>query len=531
MSGNIQLTGSIPGLINENTPLWDWSGQLRLTTNPSQIRYVEVAGRGENYFDATLNRSTGMIEIRPLAQLDYEWFIANGQSTNITFTIRFYMADGTIATSSATYSVTVLNIDDTPPQSLSFASGGIVAAGAQGALIGRLAVTDPDTTSGFTFTIREDEQWMFEVVNGDLRLRSGVSLALADGPYRPLVITVSDGHQSQAFTIMIGVTVPAIGNGQVVDLLETHEKGSGFQWASQKNLISLNMSYDIASLRDFGSLIHIIMRDGSAITIEQPDVIDLLDGYITFSGSSWAARVWTIYESILNREARHGEMYSAVNFLAGGGASETLVAQLFNSAEFRNSYGQLSNAGFVERLYLNIVGWVDNNGVNWHGGRLDQGRSRESVAMDLINWRMNTLNHDDARAGNGGFFVPRSWAMNIDSISPLGMGVDAATFAHWWASQIISGRVDVFSLGEEFDRVQGLLPRIEGLSNRSAIERFFTEMTGAPPESTWAASLAQLIEKNGQTATEYLRDILREVDLQEAYQNQSPQGIAFQAGW
>lgn len=531
MSGSIQLTGSIPHLITENTALWDWSGQLRLTTNPAQIRYVEVFGRGENYFDATLNRGTGMIEIRPIAQLDFEWFVANGESTTLTFTIRFFMEDGTIATSSGTYSVSVLNIDDAPPQSLGFSSGGMVAAGAKGVLIGRLSVSDPDTASGFTYTIREDDQWMFEIVNGDLRLRSGISLALADGPFRPLVITVSDGTQSQAFTIMIGVTVPAIGNGQAVDILETHEKGSGFEWATHKNLISLNMSYDIASLRDFGSLIHIIMRDGSAITIEQPDVIDLMDGYITFSGSSWAARVWSIYESVLNREPRHGEMYAGVNFLATGGASQALVGQLVNGEEFRNAYGQLSNAAFVERLYLNIVGWVDNGGVNWHSSRLDQGRSRESIAMDLVNWRMNTLNHDDARAENGGFFVPRGWAMNIDAVSPRGMGVDAGTFAHWWASQIISGRMSLFSIGEEFERVQGLLPRLDGLANRSAIERFFSEMTGAPPGSNWTTSLTQLLEKNGQTATEYLQALLRETDLQEAYENLAPQGTAFQAGW
>lgn len=120
----ILVTGSIPGLINENTPLWEWMGQLRLTVDPGLIRYVDITGMGGNFFDATLNRSTGMIAITPIAVLDYEWLVANRISPVLDLTLRFFMMDGTIETSSSSYSVQVLDLDDTPPQSLTFSSGG-----------------------------------------------------------------------------------------------------------------------------------------------------------------------------------------------------------------------------------------------------------------------------------------------------------------------------------------------------------------------------------------------------------------------
>ena len=72
MSGII-LTGSLPGVINENTPPWDWTGQLRLSINPGLIRFVDLLGIGSNFFDVSLNRGTGILTITPLARADHEW--------------------------------------------------------------------------------------------------------------------------------------------------------------------------------------------------------------------------------------------------------------------------------------------------------------------------------------------------------------------------------------------------------------------------------------------------------------------------
>ncbi|MEI6162535.1 MAG: DUF4214 domain-containing protein [Roseococcus sp.] len=523
------LSGSLPARINENTPLWDWTGQLRLSINPALIRFVDVLGFGSNFFDVSLNRSTGVLTITPIAMADFEWFVANNISTTISFSLQFYMADGSVQVSEGTYSVTLLNIDDTPPQALAFATGGMVAAGAAGANIGRLLVTDPDTSSGFAFTIREDDQWIFEVVGDMLKLRSGVSIPLADGPERDVVITVSDGRQSAALTISIGVTALGINNGGTVDLLESHESANGFRWAGPSNLFSMRMSYEISSIRDYGSIIHIQLRDGSSVTVEQPAVIDLLDGYITFSGDSLAGRVWTIYETVFNRDPRHGEMASGVARLAAGTTSETLIGELLSSAEFASRYGQLSNTGFAEQMFRNSVGWTSASGVAHHSGNLDRGTSRASVVHDFVIWRLDSLNHADIRAANGGFFVPRAWVDALQTQAPGSM--EPVNIAHWWASRIIAGEVSLPSLPEGFMQAQGILPRLDGLENASRLERLFTNSPDAPAESSWASNFSEALQKTGMTSAAYLQEMVKGFELAEAYANLLPQGVTFQAGW
>ncbi len=527
MSG-VAVTGSLPPSINENTPLWDWTGQLRISMNPALIRFVEVTGLGSNFFDVSMNRSTGVLTITPLARVDFEWFVANSLVPNIAFALQFFMMDGTILQSLTNWSVTALNLDDTPPQALSFASGGLVAAGAAGVNIGRLRVTDPDTTTGFTFTIREDDQWLFEVVGDMLRLRSGVSIPLADGPEREVVITVSDGLQSAALTLSIGVTALGINSGGTVDLLESHESAHGFRWAGPGNLFSMRMSHEISSIRDYGSLIHIQLRDGGGVTFEQPTVIDLMDGYITFAGNGLAGRVWAIYETVLNRDPRHGEMAAGVARLAAGTTTQGLAGDLLASAEFASRFGDRNNTRFAELMYTNSVGWTDAGGITFHSGRLDQGQSRAALVENFVTWRIDALGHARQRAENGGIFVPRDWVEQVDNLSPRQL--DAATFGFWWAEQIIAGQTLHMEMMNVFAPVQGLLPELR--LGTSVLERLFTAATpGAPGESRWAESFADALLKRGVSPVAYLQDFVRGLDLDETQAHMLPQGITFQAGW
>jgi hypothetical protein len=527
MSG-IALIGSLPGQIREDTPLWDWIGQLRLNINPALIRFVDLTGIGSNFFDVSLNRWTGVLTVAPIAMADHEWFVANNVSTSISFRLQFYMEDGTVQQSQASYSVTLLNVDDTPPQGLSFATGGMVAAGSAGATIGRLLVSDPDTATGFTFTIREDDQWIFEVVGDTLRLRSGVSIPLADGPEREVVITVSDGLQAAALKVSIGIAAAGINNGGTVDLLESHESAHGFSWAGTGNLFSMRMSHDIASIRDFGSLIHIQLRDGGSVTIEQPAVIDLLDGYISFSGDGLAARVWTIYETLLNREPRHGEMLAGVQRLAGGASNQTLIGEVMDTAEFTDGFGQLGNLAFANQLYLNAVGWTSSSGAAFHAGNMDRGTSRAQVASDFVTWRLDTLNHADTRAANGGFFVPRPWLERLDAVGEP-KELDPTSLALWLAEEVIGGRIDFGSVSVMINAVHGILPELR--TGQSRLEALIRDMTGAPAESNWATAFAEALLKRGSNSTFYLQDLVRGLDLDETQAHLLPQGVTFQAGW
>ena len=524
----VQVSGTLPSEIVENTPLGEWTGQLRIHLNPGLIRFVDIIGFGGSFFDAWMNPRTGSITITPIAMADFEWFVGQGVAPSISFSLRFYMQDGSVADSATTYTVKVRDVDDTPPQALAFASGGTVAAGQQGASIGRLAASDPDTKAGITYTIREDDQWMLEVVDDVLQLRPGVSIPLAEGPQRPVVITASDGKQSAAFTLNIGITALGLNEGRVVDLLEAHETSHGFRWAGAGNVFTTRMSTEVASVQDLGGLIQIMMRDGGSVLMEQPKVIDLLDGYITFAADGLAARVWAIYETVFNRDPRHGEMAAGVARLAAGTSQEVLIGGLLASPEFARP-GTLSHTAFVEGLFRNSVGWTDAGAMAWHVGNLEQGRSRAAVADGFVKWRLDDLHHADPRAENGGFFVPRAWVQALDTLQPG--AADPVSVGQWQAQQVVTGALNLPALPDAFLRVPGILPRLDAPEGMGRLERMFRDMAGAPPESSWASTFGAGLMKQGISAEEYLQGLVRGVDFDHLHATQTPAGLAFQAGW
>lgn len=523
----IQLTGSIPGLINENTPLWDWMGQLRLSMDPSLIRFVDITGTGADYFDATLNRATGMIEITPIAQADYESFSAGGRSPTLSLGLRFFMADGTVQTSQNAYSVTVLNLDDTPPQSLRFSSGGKVEANQAGAVIGSLAVTDPDTVSGFTYTVREDDQWVFEIVGGVLRLRAGVSLSVTDGPTRSVVIDVWDGTQSSAFTLDFQVTLPGSG-GQAIDLFESHERVDGFSW-SNGSIIGNHMSWEIASLRDQGTYTTLTMRDGHSLIFNEPTSLQLLDGVVYFGGDGKAAWLWSMADTILNREHTNKEMYWNYSLLGSVISEKDFINILLGSAEFQQSFGVLNNKQFVERLYLNTTGEISASGVTYHSQRLDNGYARADLVVDFMNFRKG-LGQTEARADQG-IFVPNFNTQQIDTLLRVGANTQDADQTRFWSEYYAAGLVSVAAIADGITLSDGYRAHMGALDTRSFVQQFYLKANGSVPEAWFTDLFTSVIDGGAMTRPQYMVGIVSSLDTHDSFVYQRPDGAAFANPW
>jgi hypothetical protein len=523
----IPLSGSLPGLINENTPLWDWMGQLRLGMDPSLIRFVDITGTGADYFDATLNRATGMIEITPIAQADYESFLASGRSPTLSLGLRFFMTDGTVQQSQGSYSVTVLNLDDTAPQSLGFSSGGKVEAGQAGAVIGTLAVTDPDTASGFTYTIREDDQWIFEITDGVLKLRSGVALSVTDGPTRSIVIDVSDGTQSSAFTLDVQVALPGSG-GQAIDLFESHERRDGFYW-SNGSIIGDHMSYELASLRDQGAYTTMAMRDGETFVFEEPKSLQLLDGTVYFSGDSKAAWLWSAVETVLNREQTNFEMWANNSVLNTVLSERDFLRILLSSAEFQNSFGVLDNKHFVERMYLNTTGVISASGVNYHTQRLDSGVERAQVAEDFMNFRKG-LGQTEARADQG-ILVPNGNVQQLDVILRVGGGGDSAV-TRFWYDYYTAGLVSLDALAHGIMQAPTYATNMGALDNRGFVQQFHLQALGYAPEAWFTDLFASLLDGHAMGRPDYIMGVVSQVGVQhDSYLYRAPDGAAFANPW
>ncbi len=212
----VQISGSLPSAIAEDSRPGDWIGSLALGGDLNGLTGIEVLGTGGLFFTARYAAAQGLAVLEPAARLDFESF---GADPSVTFRLRFQFADDTRIDDPTQFRVAVLDRDDTPPSGLNFLVGGSVEAGAIGAIIGLLSVADLDSAGPFLFTFSWDDDWRFEVVGMTLKLRDGVSLGLDDIGTRPLFIEVSDARQSAAFTLNLTVRNPD-DQGLVVQLLE-----------------------------------------------------------------------------------------------------------------------------------------------------------------------------------------------------------------------------------------------------------------------------------------------------------------------
>lgn len=475
----ITLTGSAPTTLSETANRWDWVAQFRVAADPATIRFVDVIGPGGDVFHATLDRHLGLVTVSPFARPDFEAFSRANANPDIHFRVRFFMEDGTVAHSAAVYPVRLLDADDTPPQALSFSSGGTVAAGAVGATIGQLRVQDPDTASGFTFRIREDDAWLFEVQGSTLRLRPGTQLTAYDGPVRTVYVEVSDGRQSAGFEVRVTVTNPDVPGNRAVNTLEPGEIRPGFTWTAPDVLRVDHATYDLTRLRDTGEMLLIQPRFGDEVWARQPRVLDLLDGTITFDSQDPIARFWNIFDLALDREMTRLETTWGRNLQAMGMGEADIARILLGTGESQVKLGLLSNADFVRALYRNSVGWVDEGGVSWHASRLDNGTPREQILLDLAQWRWD-IGLVDQRMDQG-LFVERALMTQVEAVARVGLGMGPGSFQRVVHEAIVTGVWTLDGLADALTQQPGFEDRWAGQSPWQFAWNYFAEIMGAPP--------------------------------------------------
>lgn len=497
----LPLSGSLPASIAENTAPWDWFGQLRLTLDPAQIRFVDLLGPGGDFFDVTLNRALGTLEITPYARADYEAFSRAGTAAVLSFDIRFFMADGSIAQSAASYAVAVTDRDDTPPQALSFASGGTVAMNAPGAVIGTLAVTDPDTASGFTFRLRDDDAWLFEISGDQLRLKPGMVLAEYDGPVRSLFVEASDGTQSAGFELRIGVTNPALPQAPLANLISPGERIGNFSWSGSTLVVDWALA-DMASMRDYGAYLRFTLRDGREIWTAQPQRLDLLDADISFDVTGAEGRLWALFETALGREPRSGALGVEAAQLRGGLFGELYYAFYLVNGPMKASFGALTNEQFVRRLYDNVDSWYDDSIVAWHRTRLDAGFPRENLLLELVNWRRD-VGWDLPRAGRG--FVTTDPGMHqLDALLRFGLGEAPGANYRALEALVDSGALPLGTLANYITTLSDFAARWGSMDATTFARSWYAETRGSILPDADAAALGGLISAGALSRGDYM---------------------------
>jgi Ca2+-binding RTX toxin-like protein len=137
-----------------------------------------------------------------------------------------------------------------------------------------------------------------------------------------------------------------------------------------------------------------------------------VDAYMTsqFSGEHQGA-VYRLYKATLNREPDSEGLVGWLGSLDTGEQTIQMEARGFvESAEFRNTYGALSNSQFVTLLYRNVLGREpDQGGLSAWSNALDQGASRADVVVGFSN---SSEFRESTASGQANFMASRfgSWS-------------------------------------------------------------------------------------------------------------------------
>jgi len=166
----------------------------------------------DNRFEVVNNQ----LKLKDGVSLDFE----QGSSVNVTVTA----TDAANHQISKTWTVDVTDVNEA--QTGMSLSASKVAENSAGAVIGNLSVTDPDAGDSQSFQVSDSR---FEVVNNQLKLKSGVSLDFEQASSVNVTITATDSANHQfAQTVAFGVTdVNEASTGIQLSNTSVNENASG----------------------------------------------------------------------------------------------------------------------------------------------------------------------------------------------------------------------------------------------------------------------------------------------------------------
>lgn len=527
MSG-IFATGQVPETILENTPLAEWQALLSLQGDLAGLREAALTGPDAGRFRAVLLGST--VRIEPAMLFDREAFGAEDPLFTFGLSLRF---DSGWVDLPEAYGVTLLGVDDTPPDNLRFIWGGAVLENDVGGIIGRLAAEDPDSPpEAITFRLGwPDEAW-FEIVDGNLlKLREGVDLLREGGTIREVVVLVSDGINEAAR--IVGVQVlnvtdeddtpapppvqppappedppppppppppedppqPPPEENRPPDPLQPGQSQHGFAFVWPTVVGTLRFSWEAELvLTGPDGLTLIRLADGNDVWLPRIDLLHMGDGDLHFAADGIAAQIIRLYDAILDRPPDVPGLLYYIGVMRAGASLADVAAGFLNSPEFLARFGGLSNADLVTALYRVALGREpDAAGFAYHLAELDAGMPRQQKIANFL--QSPEAAGIFAAANPGGVFVPTPHARLIAAAydAVFDRAPDPAGLA-FWSDLLVRGVLDARGLVAGIAQSPEFEQRHAGSTDTEYVTSIYASALERPPDpgglAFWTGLLA-----------------------------------------
>lgn len=491
----ITVTGALPGVILSNSAAGSWAGTLSLSGDVADVSGLSLSGYGASFFSVQYDAVHDLAVISPSAKVSYSALIALGMKPELDFSLVVSFGDGTSETEAPGYAITVQNVDDTPPSALAFSSGGSATAGALGAVIGTLHVTDNFTTGPFYYSFSAADAWKYQVVGNTLMLQSGYSYSLDDVGLQHVPIDVSDGVQSAAFNLSIVVNAPG-GQPDLVTMLSAGQTIDGFYINAVGSVTTGYCSCVVSYIENYGNGVHALMlTSGQAVwlpgTVTQ---IHFSDGWIDLRPANVGEEVEALYRTILQRDADTSGYWNWTSTLASGSMTFLQMTQQFlSSPEYVARIGNPDNATFLTDLYRDAFGRApDANGYATNLAKLQGGMSRAQlvdaflVSAEALNL-MKKLHAD-------GYWIAEPNAKNVAMIYEVALSREPDTAGlQNWVTQLTAGAYNLKTLSYQFGASPEFLSQFATMSNSDFVTAMYENALHRAPDATglanWTAKL------------------------------------------
>ena len=234
-------------------------------------------------------------------------------------------------------------------------------------------------------------------------------------------------------------------------------------------------------------------HDGQTDLYRNTEEIRFLDGRLVFDPNDPAAQVVRLYQAALGRGPDQGGLNYWIDALQKGASPSDLGAGFLGSAEFNARFGASNDAGYVDRLYQNVLGRPgDAGGTAYWLGRLQAGATRQDV---LVGFAESTENRTATQTlVQNGIWDRSETAQQVARLydTELDRLPDAAGLGYW-RNQIEAGSANLLSVAQAFTATPEFTARYGVPSNQAFVQALYQNTLDRPGDAGgvayWTAQL------------------------------------------